>query len=241
MSYLERYQKGEHEQVWAELQGLGEAVRDEPIYAEARAVADETMRRVRNDCERIIERLHSLGYQFGVYPDGIQGDFLPGPLAPADEAARGDIQTLEHAVGPLPLSLVAFWEQVGSVNLIGRGAAWPMALDPLFVDPPAGGVSELDEMPYQLEDRGHFEASLAPDVFHKDHVSGGGAYAVKLPDPGMDFLFRNEPRGLLFVAYLRLAILQYGGFPGLEAAARDLSHSHCSSRTSIRSSRLKAG
>ncbi len=216
MGYLERYLQGEHERTWAELQELGPAVRQEPVYSEARAVADETMRRVRRNCERLIDRLRSMDYRLGTYPDGFESEILPAPYAPPDDASRGDTQTLEAAVGPLPVSLVAFWEQVGSVSLIGTRAGWPTGLDPLFIDPPAGGVSELDEMEFQLEDRGHFEASLAPDVFHKDHVSGGSPYAVKLPDPGMDFLFRNEPRGLLFVSYLRLAILRYGGFPGLE-------------------------
>jgi hypothetical protein len=45
MSYLERYLTGEHEQVWAELVALGAAVRDEPLYSDALAVARETMRR----------------------------------------------------------------------------------------------------------------------------------------------------------------------------------------------------
>jgi hypothetical protein len=47
MNYLERYQNGEYEQVWKELQDLGEAVREEPTYSQAKEVAAETMRRVR--------------------------------------------------------------------------------------------------------------------------------------------------------------------------------------------------
>ncbi len=216
MGYLERYANGEHEQVWAELQAMGPAVRSEPLYGEAREVANETMRRVRRNCERIIERLRSLGYKFGFYPNGTLGEYLPPPLVPPDSASRSDMETLDKAMGPLPISLVAFWEQVGSVNLIGLLASWPKDLDPLFVDPPAAGVSELDEVEFQLEVSDHFEASLAPDVFHKDNVSGGAPYGVKLPDGAMDFLFRNERHELLFVPYLRLAILRYGGFPGLE-------------------------
>src|SRR5512142_1974934 len=216
MSYLARYLNGEHEQTWAELQALGPAVRESPVYADARAVADETMQRVRRNCERLIERLRAMGYQFGVYPDGSEPPYNPGACPPPGEDTARDMRTLAAAIGPLPISLVAFWEQVGSVDLMGKPPGWALGLDPLVVDPPEGAVSELDEMELQLEDHGHFEASLAPDVFHKDNVSGGAPYAVKLPDTSMDFLLRNEPHNLLFVPYLRLAILRYGGFPGLE-------------------------
>jgi hypothetical protein len=64
-SYLERYLAGEHEQVWAELQALGAAVREEPLSSDALAVARETMRRVRENLELLIPRLVKVGYQFG--------------------------------------------------------------------------------------------------------------------------------------------------------------------------------
>lgn len=70
MGYLERYLGGECAGVWNELQQLAAQVREEPIYSSALAVATETMRRVRRNCERIVERLQSLSYAFGVYPDG---------------------------------------------------------------------------------------------------------------------------------------------------------------------------
>jgi hypothetical protein len=60
-SYLERYQAGEHEQVWAELYALGTAVREEPLYGDALAVARETMRRARYNIETLIPRLQTLG------------------------------------------------------------------------------------------------------------------------------------------------------------------------------------
>jgi hypothetical protein len=223
MGYLERYIAGENEQVWTELQALGEAVRQEPAYEQARAVAGETMERVRRNCERIVNRLRSLGCQFGRYPDGRDRSFTFGPLRPPDGDSEGDLRRLEQAVGPLPISLVAFWQQVGSVDLVGWLPGWPTSLDPLVVERPATGVSELADMEFQLETHGHFEASLAPDVFHKHNVSGGAPYAVKLPDPAADFILRNEPHGVLFVQYLRLAILRFGGFPGLEGRTEELS------------------
>jgi hypothetical protein len=44
-SFLERYEQGEYEQVWDELVVLGAAVRDEPLAADARAVARSRVRR----------------------------------------------------------------------------------------------------------------------------------------------------------------------------------------------------
>ena len=43
--YYDRYQRGEHIEVWSDLIALGEAVRQEPVYSDAVAVASETMTR----------------------------------------------------------------------------------------------------------------------------------------------------------------------------------------------------
>ena len=88
----------------------------------------------------------------------------------------------------------------------------------MVVDPPAAGVSELDDMDEMIDSMGHFEASLAPDYLHKDNISGGSPYAVELPNPAADFVLLNERHELHFVPYLRMAILRYGGFPGLEVS-----------------------
>src|SRR5258708_6983758 len=64
-SFLERYERGEHERVWDELLALGAAVWEGPLYADALAVARETMRRVRHNVELLVPRLRSLGFAFG--------------------------------------------------------------------------------------------------------------------------------------------------------------------------------
>jgi hypothetical protein len=64
-SFLERYERGEHEQVWDDLLALGAAVREEPLHADARAVARETMRRARANVLLLIARLGRIGYLFG--------------------------------------------------------------------------------------------------------------------------------------------------------------------------------
>jgi hypothetical protein len=216
MNYLERYHNGEYEQVWSDLQALGPTVRQEPHYSLAREVAAETMRRVRRNCELLVSRLRSAGYVFGIYPDGSRGYYTQGPLVPPSDSTRSDCAELEAQVGPLPLSLTAFWQQVGSVDFVGMRHSWPTGLDPLVVYPPEGALSELDPGEAKIDGSSKFEAVLAPDDLHKDNISGGAPYAIALPDPSADSLFLNERHGMLFVQYLRLAILRWGGFPGLD-------------------------
>ena len=210
MNYLERYQNGEFEQVWNDLQNLGVSIRNEPYYTPAQEVATETMRRVRRNCERIISRLQTLGYVFGTFPDGTRRSYRAEPLTLPSNQMRADCEELESKAGPLPLSLIAFWQEVGAVDLVGMHPSWPDGLDPLVVDPPEGALSYLDD-----EGEGIF-VGLAPDDLHKDNTSGGDPYGLELPNPSADFIFMYERHNLCFVPYLRLAILRWGGLPGLE-------------------------
>jgi hypothetical protein len=181
-------------------------------------VAAETMRRVRRNCERLSSRLRALGYTFGTFPDGSRRSYTVEPLVPPSDAMRADCAELEAQAGPLPLSLVAFWQEVGAVDLVGMHPSWLNGLDPLVVDPPEGALSFLfdgEGSEGEIEGAGWF-AGLAPDDLHKDNVSGGDPYGVHLPDPSADFRLLYERHGLLFVPYLRLAILRWGGFPGLD-------------------------
>ena len=221
MNFLERYLSGEYVPVWDELQALGPAVRLEPHYSQAREVVAETMRRVRRNCERLVPRLRALGYVFGTYPDGTGGYYTQGPLVPPSEKTLADLAELKERAGPLPLSLAAFWQEVGTVDWVGRHPSWPDGLDPLVVYEPEGAISDLDNWEELLEEgevdaSEPFTAGLAPDDLHKDNISGGDPYSVALPDPSADFVLLYERHGLLFVPYLRLALLRWGGLPGLD-------------------------
>jgi hypothetical protein len=213
MNFIQRYRGGEFEQVWNELQALGPAIRREPYFSQAQEVAAETMGRVRRNCEKIVSRLRGLGYSFGTYPDGSRRSYIGQPLTPPSEDVAAACAELVEQAGTLPLSLAAFWQEVGSVDLVGMHPAWPDGLDPLVVDPPEGALSFLcDE---EEEDEGMF-AGLAPDDLHKDNTSGGDPYGVRLPNASADFPFLYERHNLHFVPYLRLAVLRWGGFPGLD-------------------------
>jgi hypothetical protein len=215
MDYFGRYKNGEYEQVWNDLQLLGPSVRNQEVFAQAQLIAHETMARVRRNCETLISRLTEMGYVFDRYPDGTRRSYRPEPLSPPTEEMRYDQIELEGEVGPLPISLVGFWNEVGAVDLVGTHPEWPDGLDPLVVHPPIGALSSIYD--YVVEDGSSIRfGDLAPDDLHKDNISGGDPYGVDLPNPSADFLFRNERHGLHFVPYLRLAILEWGGFPGLD-------------------------
>jgi hypothetical protein len=109
-SYLERYRRGEHEQVWAELLALGGRVREKPLHADALAVAHETMTRARANIELLAPRLTTLGYQFA-HADRV--------FVPADGDFRRFVDGVERRAGPLPLSLRAWIDVVGEVNFMG--------------------------------------------------------------------------------------------------------------------------
>jgi hypothetical protein len=223
MSYLSRYLAGEHREVWGDLQALGDSVRHEPVLSDARAVAEETMRRVRRNVEVIEARLRALGYDFTVFPDGAPRTYLTAPLCPPAPGFAAGVQRLREALGPLPLSLEAFWAVVGSVDLVGMHPAWPEMSDPLVVDPPEAMTEHLKDWEWWMEtgpdDTGPYVGPFAPDVFHKDNISGGGPYGIQLPDSGADAPVRDGPRHELFVDHLRRSILEWGGFPGFGAAA----------------------
>jgi hypothetical protein len=139
--FLERYQRGEHEQVWSELSALGEQVRAESLHDEALAVARETMRRAQHNIELLLPRLRSLGFVFGYdwvltdppayvirHADLAEGwrrwvlksqrDYCT--FRPPQPDALDRITELEQLTGALPLSLHAWYEVMGTVDLVGK-------------------------------------------------------------------------------------------------------------------------
>jgi len=221
MTYFDRYKDGQFVEVWDELSTLGGTVRDPALLGDAMSVAQATMERVATNIDRLIERLKSHGYEFGVCPDGTCLSVSSSARAKPDAGSRAHMAELERSTGTIPLSLKAFWDIVGSISLIGRvRAGWPPYGDPLCVEAPMTGLAYLRDFHADREVSGRrsqepFLCPIAPDVLHKDNVSGGSPYSVKLPDAGADAMICEEWHNVRMVPYLRIAILDWGGFPGL--------------------------
>lgn len=100
-TYLDRYLAGEYNAVWSELTALGPAIRDEPLFADAQAVAHETMARARMNVETLIQRLTALGYHF--ISDALGEP--PTPFLSPTQASLAEMRDLERTYGNLPLSV----------------------------------------------------------------------------------------------------------------------------------------
>lgn len=168
-TWLERYRKGEHEQVWAEMMVAGEHIRREPLYSDALAVARETMSRARENIALLRTRLERIGYRFA-YPDEA--------VRPPRSDVQRCIEELERRVGPMPLALRAWYEIVGSVNFIGYHPKWNNTAysDPLVVDPIDMALEEYsiwreECRKYGREAMGPYQALLAPDYDHTTDIA----------------------------------------------------------------------
>ena len=141
------------------------------------------------------------------------------PHVPPDASVRKELARFdkEH---PLPLSLRAFYEVVGEVNLIGHHPSIApknntIAEDPLVVYGFDEGAVEFDDEDGETPSA----ITIAPDELHKAGTSGGDAYEMAIPDLRADGELLNESHRLFFVDYLRLAF-KFGGFPGYDRAER---------------------
>jgi hypothetical protein len=209
---FDRYRAGEREQVWQELVELGDKVRAEELLPDAMAVVRETMRRCRENIEHLASRLRTLGYEFK-YPAEVFVEPPPNTLE--------YITDLERHVGPIPLSLCAWYEIVGSVNFVGTLRQGSALIDSAYPDPlvvePGEYILTYDEDNWYRE---QYELPIAPDLFHKENVSGGSPYTILLPNSSADGYLENEWHETTFVNCLRKSF-QWGGFPGWEQYPTD--------------------
>jgi hypothetical protein len=201
--------------------------------AEVRAVARETMRRVRWNVDLIIRRLQDSGYEF---VDPSPNGCLPRqPLVPPNEDSPRFADWLGELVGPLPVTVSEWIASVGDVNLVGNHPEWPerdMLTDALVVEFELRGYAdrgpgweakehfrnELEEWKanvseYGAESVGRFLLPFAPDIYHKANVSGGAPYGIYLPDGSPDATCHINGRDILFIDYLR-ECFSFAGLPG---------------------------
>jgi hypothetical protein len=251
MTPVEIYRDGRYgmrEGAWSEVLSWGELEEGTARWNEAYAVARDTMQRARQNVETIIAYLRAESYVFGPAPGS---DLSPEPTwQPPTPESEAQLMRLQTEYGPLPLSLRAWYEIVGAVSLRGRFPEgpdydeWLPMNDPLMVDPLDWILEELDgerrwleehperaaEENLQRSDPAKWLITIAPDVYHKAHVSGGAPYQIRVPDRRADApvlnvsVFVATPPGApaprqqmwldeMFVSYLRRAF-QWAGFPG---------------------------
>jgi hypothetical protein len=213
-TYLARYQAGAYEQVWAELGALGGAVRQEPVLSDALAVARATMDRAGENIKRLVASLQELGYRFD-YPDEI--------ITPPHAGLLDPVEWLDHHGGPLPLSLRAWYEVVGGVDLMGRHPDWDArAADPMVVFSVELAAQEFQDWRQWRDEEGMvaglFAITVAPDRLQKAGGEGNRPYQIQLPAAGADAPLVAEGQAMTFVDYVR-GCFRWGGFPGLAGVA----------------------
>ena len=205
--FFERYQAGDHQQIWAELLISGSEAREDE---DDHAVIAETMRRARHNVELLVEELPRLGYVFE-HPDTAH---VPPPDGLAER-----LDELETTIGVMPLALRAWFEQVGTVDLVGTHPDWPHPKpDPLQVE---GEVDYWrDEFELRTEDGligpgEPFLVEVSADALHKADISGGPPYGIAVPNPGVDGLLYGEWHQTTFMTYVRIAF-RHAGFAGYD-------------------------
>lgn len=240
---------------------LGAQIREKPLYSDAWAVARETMRRVQYNLELVAPRLRELGYRFihdqeldkkHATLQEIEWIQANPPFRTRPSATIGEqLDALERRVGVLPLSVRAFYEEIGGVNFVGWYQGKPLreaslteeyenapgGFDPVFVyafDPDLveeGGVwmypQEDDWLHIGAEDtqtsppEGRSSLIIAPDVYHKANLSGGPPLEIHLQDAHADAPLLYESHQTTFVSYLRLCC-SYAGLPALATFSHPL-------------------
>jgi hypothetical protein len=204
--------------VWNDLVAAADRVFEPTVYPDVLAVAQETMLRVQHNLALLTGRLQALGYRF-TYPNAI--------FSPPQSDTAVQLALLERLIGQLPISLHAWYTNVGSVCFIGshpllthsaptlRKQGELLLGDPLVVAPMTLLVEEAQDFigdDTALIDDSYLLA-LSPDAAHKANLSGG-SYDIQTPSATVDATLLGESQQMRFVAYLRLSC-QWGGFPGL--------------------------
>lgn len=221
MTWLERYQAGERDRVWAELRQLGAAVRHEAHLADATAVAEEMARRARANLELLLTRLDDVGYRVHT------NDEAQAPVTawvPPTPGVVEHLDWLELQVGPLPLTIAAWARIVGDVWLVGTHPGWARSQegDPLVLEIEysryAGSPRDflIDEFEQMREEGLELMIPVSPDRLHKADVSGSSPYGLAVPDACADALFVGETTQP-FVSHLN-HVFSRGGFAAADRA-----------------------
>lgn len=213
---------------------VAEIIRSHAEYAAARG-SESFVASVLQRCQQAVlllgERLREIGYP---------AESFLSPVHPSVDAHIAEVE--KHTTRRIPEILKCFWRQLGGVSLIdlqnyrhvefwdGLGIAGPHGFcDGLHVD-----NCDREWIEYTFEDfidfaeedaEDEFLFSFSPDGYQKDDISGGAPYGLRDGEECaevVDFQWSGyrmplsaRPGALDFMAYLRTAVLECGGFPAL--------------------------
>jgi hypothetical protein len=170
------------------------------------------MENILHNAKQLHSNLSVLGFQF-THPEMVIG-------RPDPELAE-KLQPIEKQFMHIPRALRIFYEVIGSLDFSGSHPEWNGCEypDPLFVDPVDTVVSEFKMWNEDPEiDRSCFSLPIAPDMYHKENVSGDMFYNVVLPCLDDDPIISDEWHHTTFLNYLHTCFV-WGGFPGLEKSS----------------------
>jgi hypothetical protein len=178
------------------------------------------MRRAAHNVKLLLERLKQLDYRFH------GGEWV---YVPCTKEERKLLAACDRKRLWVPISLRAFREEVGRVDLVGSHPALsPMddkgeplltdalevqdcelTLDGILEEWAEAGPEEREPMAWEICADAQGKADMLVDVQVED------SYTVQLPNAAADAVLEGEAHGITFVEYLRLSF-QWGGFPGWE-------------------------
>ncbi len=227
MNFYKRYLKGETITVYNEIDKLDYDALSIRQKEDIHNVLIETFERVSFNLNVIYKALLDIHYLFKTEVKFNFQKPIHSPLKNTDLL----LEQLNIAVKPfgyVPLSLQYFYKIVGGVNFIwdfetNENFMWNMA-DPIQIYSLDSVVEVVtgqywkEEIQEYIEDKnfGYAFIELSPDDLHKDNVSGGSPYAIKINrKQKVDAEFINEPNETSFINYLRICF-EHCGFMGLE-------------------------
>lgn len=227
-SYLERYKSGEYKEVWKELIELKDGILEPDIYDDAAEVARTTMKRVRYNVEMLYDKLIELKFDY------------PGFTRTIPSERQGDVAEVETFLHKIPLSVRAWYEEVGEVCFTGNHPYLSSRLGTIMSDPFCCECLALIPGLIYPEDyeSEYFEPDFidfSPDLVMK-HGYSGGTYAMNIAYNPMDAKLvidfetkhlANIPleakvtadKEVYFIDHLRDNFL-WGGFPGFKYGVR---------------------
>lgn len=209
MNWIERYNNKEEVNVWNELRALDYNQLSETETEEVMAVVKETIARISHNISVIYE-VFGLDYKHTQTAD----------------ALLFALHNKTRPYGFLSVFLDCFLKNIDQVDFIQlKDKHFPheSELDPLYIASVQDMIALLSDGSWEEEMEDLMEEGkkpylyISPDIYHKDHCSGGMPYGIVLEHkPVLDsFLCNTKYGALYFLDYLRLTF-DHCGFTNLK-------------------------